>query len=103
MPNSISRGIAYDDPSYESLNVTGATTLDGNVDLGNGASDLIGFHGATAVDQAAFIATIATTALEGSVSASAIVGFSSGKFSLLVGLVNGMQAALIEKGLMAAS
>ena len=92
MPNTKAMGVAYSDPQL----TTGTV-------VGESASDLISFHGAAGVDQAAFIATIATTALEGSVSASAIVGFSSGKFSLLVGLVNGMQAALIEKGLMAAS
>ena len=53
MANSISTGVAYADPSFQSLNVTGATTLDGNVAIGNGAADLIAFHGATAVDQGA--------------------------------------------------
>ncbi len=75
----------------------------GGMCVGLTASELVSFHGATPVDQAAFVATIGTTALEGSVSASAIVGFSAGKFSLLVGMVNSLQAALIEKGLMAAS
>lgn len=71
--------------------------------VGKSSSELIGFHGATPTGQIAFVATIATTALEGSVSASAIVGFSAGKFSLLVGMVNSIQAGLISKGLMASS
>lgn len=73
MANSISIGCAYKDQSidggsvdnspvgattkstgaFTTLNATGATTLDGNVALGNATTDLIGFHGATAVDQGA--------------------------------------------------
>lgn len=117
MANSKAIGAAYSDQAIDGGTVdntpvgattpsTGAfTTLSstGNTTLGNAAGDLISFHGATAVDQAAFIATIGTTALEASVSASAIVGFSVGRFSLLIGMVNGIQALLIEKGLMASS
>ena len=47
MPNSKATGVAYADPSFESLTVTGDCAL------GNAAADLIGFHGATAVDQGA--------------------------------------------------
>lgn len=96
-------GVADSEPTFDTLTVTGATTLNGNVAIGNASSDLVAFHGATAVDQAAFIASIGSTALEGSVSASAIVGFSAGKFSLMIALLNGIQAALVEKGLMASS
>jgi len=39
--------------TFTSLNATGATTLDGNVAIGNAITDLIGMHGATAVDQGA--------------------------------------------------
>lgn len=35
------------------LNASGAATLDGNVAIGNATTDLVGFHGATAVDQGA--------------------------------------------------
>ena len=103
MPNSKATGVAYADPSFESVNVTGATTLDGNVAIGNAASDLIAFHGKTAVDQAAFVATISFVFIEGSVSASALVGFSRGQVSNMVTLLNSMQALLVEKGLMASS
>lgn len=100
MANSKARGVAYDDPSFDSLNVTGATTLDGNVDIGNAAADLIGFHGATAVDQAAFVSTQSINAL----SVSGVVGFtSSTSLSSLIGKVNSIIDLLIEKGLMAAS
>lgn len=100
MPNSISIGSAYSDPSFESLNVTGATTLDGAVAIGNAAADLVGFHGATAVDQAAFVATQSISA----VSVSGVIGFStSASFSSAIGKINSIIDLLIEKGLMAAS
>jgi hypothetical protein len=38
------------------LAVTGATTLNGNVAIGNATTDLVGFYGATAVDQPATVA-----------------------------------------------
>ena len=43
------------------LNATGATTLDGNVAIGNATTDLVGFHGATAVDQGAALTAGLTT------------------------------------------
>lgn len=43
------------------LNATGATTLDGNVAIGNAPTDLVGFHGATAVDQGAALTAGLTT------------------------------------------
>ena len=39
--------------TFTALNATGATTLDGNVAIGNATADLVGMHGATAVDQGA--------------------------------------------------
>jgi hypothetical protein len=84
----------------------GRRVYDGGSDgvtIGAAATDLVSFHGATAVDQAAFIATISYTFIEGSVSASALVGFSRGQISNMLTLLNGIQAALVEKGLMAAS
>ena len=70
--------------------------------MGKSATELVGFHG-SAADQAAFIATISFTFIEGSVSASAFVGFSRGQVSNMVTLLNGIQALLVEKGLMASS
>lgn len=43
------------------LNATGATTLDGNVAIGNATTDLVGFHGATAVAQGAALTAGLTT------------------------------------------
>ena len=42
-----------DDLTTVDLIVSGATTLNGSVAIGNATTDLVGFHGATAVDQAA--------------------------------------------------
>ena len=123
MPNTKAVGVAYSDPAlsgatiddsaiggttaaagaFTTLTASGATTLNGNAAIGNAAADLVGFHGATAVDQAAFKATVSYVYLEGSVSASAFVGFSLGQMSSLLTLVNSMQALLVEKGLMASS
>ena len=123
MADSISIGVAYRDQkidggvidntaiggttaaagAFTTLTASGATTLNGNVAVGNAAADLVAFHGATAVDQAAFVATQSLNYVEASVSASAIVGFSKGGFSNAVTLLNAIQACLVEKGLMAAS
>ena len=89
MANSISKGVAFDDPSVSSLNVTGATTLDGNVAIGNAAADLVGFHGATAVDQAAYTASLSINAL----SVSGVIGFTtSASFSTAILAVNSIIA-----------
>jgi hypothetical protein len=105
MPDT--KGGAIDDTAIGATTAsTGAfTTLSstGTSTIGNAASDLISFHGASAVDQAGFIATISYTFIEGSVSASALVGFSRGQVSNMLTLLNGIQAALVEKGLMASA
>lgn len=75
----------------------------GPAEIGQSASTLVAFHGAAGTVQSSFVAQIGTTFLEASVSVSAIVGFSSGRFSLMIGLINSMQAVLVNKGLMAAS
>jgi hypothetical protein len=89
-------------PSGTDVQYLGANASGGMV-VGSSSSELVAFHGATPTDQPAFVASVGTTVLEGSVSASAIVGYSLGKFSALVTLVNSMQQILIEKGLMASS
>ena len=106
MANSKAVGVAYADPSFGSLAVTGAatvsgaTTLNGNVAIGNAATDLIGFHGATAVDQAAYVASLSINAL----SVSGVIGFTtSASFSTAILAINSLIAMAVEKGLMAAS
>lgn len=114
MADSIAVGVAYKDPAIVGGTVdntpvgattpsTGAfTTLSstGDTDIGNASTDLIGFHGATAVDQAAYTASLSINAL----SVSGVVGFtSSTSVSALVTAVNNIIALLVEKGLMAAA
>lgn len=100
MPNSKAIGVAYSDPSFESLNVTGAATLDGDTAIGNAAADLIAFHGATAVDQAAAILTALTTGV--TVTAGVAAGFANtAQLQALVDSVNAVVVALREKGIIA--
>lgn len=71
--------------------------------IGLSASELVSFHGAAAVDQAAYSATLATTAPV-SAAGSPIFGFSTSAQAIaLTAQVNTITALLIEKGLMAAS
>lgn len=71
-----------------------------SLQVGGAASTLIAFHGASPVDQAAFIATQSINAL----SVSGVVGFtSSTSLSSLVSKVNSIVDALVEKGLLASS
>lgn len=120
MANSKAIGVAYEDQSivggtvdntpvgattastgaFTTLTASGATTLNGNVAIGNAAGDLVAFHGATAVDQAAFVATLSINAL----SVSGVIGYTtSASFSVHAEAINSILACLIEKGLMAAS
>ena len=120
MANSKAIGVAFSDPAivggtvdntpvgattastgaFTTLTASGAATLNGNVAIGNASTDLVAFHGATAVDQAAFVATVSINAL----SVSGVIGFTtSASFSTAITAINSILAALIEKGLMAAS
>ena len=114
MANSKAIGVAYSDPAVDSGTIDNTpigdttrssgkfTTLasNGTSTIGDAATDLVSFHGATAVDQAAFVATVSINAL----SVSGVIGFtSSASFSVAITAINSILAALIEKGLMAAS
>jgi len=76
---------------------------DGNPDgnqLGGASTDLIGFHGATPVDQSAFAATVSVVYL----TVSGIYGFSTAAaMSNTLLLINALQLALVEHGIMASS
>ena len=73
---------------------------DDGASFGQSASDLISFHGASPVDQAAFTATNSI----GAISVSGVVGFSSSAaLSNTLVLLNAIQALLVEKGLMASA
>lgn len=49
-------GVADSEPTFDLLTVTGATTLDGNVTVGNAVGDTIGHYGVAAVSQRALAA-----------------------------------------------
>lgn len=57
MPNSKAVGVAYSDPEFESITITGAQQF------GNESTSLVGFYGATPVDQPATIASVTTGAI----------------------------------------
>lgn len=114
MANSKAIGAAYSDPALDGGTIDNTaigdttrssgkfTTLasNGTSTIGDAATDLISFHGATAVDQAAFAATLSINAL----SVSGVIGFtSSASFSTAITRINDILDCLIEKGLMAAS
>lgn len=114
MANSKATGVAYSDPAISGGTiddtVIGGTTKaagsfttltsTGNTNLGDAATDLVGFHGATAVDQAAYVASLSINAL----SVSGVIGFTtSASFSTAILAINSIIALLVEKGLMASS
>ena len=91
------QGVAMSEEVLDGLAVTGDTQI------GSTAAKLVSFHGATAVDQAAYTATISTT-VPVSAAGSPIFGFqTSAQFIAQAAAVNSILACLIEKGLMAAS
>jgi hypothetical protein len=66
--------------------------------LGQSASDLVGFHGATPTAQRAGAAQAALTGT--TVSATAGRGFkTSAAFNATIALISEMRAALVEKGI----
>lgn len=75
----------------------------GGMTLGLSATELVSFHGATAVDQTAYTATISTT-VPVSAAGSPIFGYqTSAQFIAHTAATNAILACLIEKGLMAAA
>lgn len=89
MANSKSVGTAFSDPQLTSGTV-----------IGENSSAVIAFHGGTGSAQASFVATQSINAI----SVSGVVGFSSSAaLSNALVLLNAIQAALVNKGLMASS
>jgi hypothetical protein len=78
----------------------GKQLSDGNPDgtaLGQSATDLISFHGATPVDQAAVVTAVSTSVLT-----TGLLGFNTtAQANALIAAVNSILVALKEKGLMA--
>ncbi|HEX8106712.1 MAG TPA: hypothetical protein VF516_03240 [Kofleriaceae bacterium] len=100
MANSKAVGVAYSDPQFDSVGVTGNVTISGNALLGDAATDLVGVHGSTGTSQATFVATFSVVA----VSVSGVIGFSSsGAFSNAMTLLNALQTLLVAHGFMASS
>lgn len=86
-----------DGNTNETLNVgrSGQT-----LQLGSATTTLVGFHGTSPCDQAAYTASLSINAL----SVSGVIGFtSSASFSTAILAINSIIAALVEKGLMASS
>ena len=86
--------------------MAGKQLSDGNptgTTLGQSASDLVAFHGASPSDQRAFTASI-SNAPAGGVTQTSPFGFStSAQLIAFIDFVNELQDALIEKGLIASS
>lgn len=70
--------------------------------IGQSATELIAFHGATPVDQAAFVAQLTVGYLINTTT-TGVTFSTTAQMSLFLTLINALQAALVEKGLMAAS
>lgn len=69
--------------------------------LGQSATDLIAFHGASPTDQYALITAVSTT-VPLSVTGNTVYGFqSSDQFNNLIAAVNAVIAMVKEKGLVA--
>ena len=71
---------------------------DDGCQIGGAATDLVAFHGATPVDQAAAIVSVSTSA---AVSVCGYFAFTSAQANGLITAVNAILAALNEKGLIA--
>lgn len=67
--------------------------------IGQSATDKIGLHGVTPVDQAAAITSVAATAA----TSSSPFGYSEAQANAIVTAVNAMLVALREKGIVASA
>lgn len=79
----------------------GLQLSNGNTDgtsLGQSATDLVSFHAATPVSQAAYVAQLSTSA-----GVTGAVGFTSTQAAALLTAVNSLLTMAIDKGLMASS
>lgn len=90
---------AFAGGTVSSLTVTGATVLQGNVDVGNDAADTIGFFGATKVAQPADAAQAAVTITD----VSSVNTDVDTNLDNLATLVNQLRADLISLGLIKGS
>lgn len=105
MANSISRGVAYDDPELTSLSITGAltvagaATLNGNVVVGNAITDTVGFYGTTPITQRAGAAQAALSPASLTTSAGGFGFYTATLAASLVAQVEEIRAMLVAYGL----
>lgn len=82
-------------------NVTKSKKSSGGVQIGQDADDLVGFHGATPVDQRSGSAQ-AAVATTGATNSSPY-GYAEAQANAIVTLLNEIREVLVEKGLMKGS
>ena len=119
MANSKAIGVAYEDQAIvagtinntviggvTAAAVTGTTVtgtslvVSGGATIGDAAADLISFHGAAAVDQAAVITQIGTSV---PVAVCGAYGLTTTQLTAIITGLNAVIVALQEKGLTAAA
>ena len=94
--NGRSLGVAGSTPTLDGLSVGQSTTgVVATVDIGQAATDLVGFHGKAAIAQAATLATIAS----GTAATTATYGTPTPDIATLFTAVNAIQAVLHNKGI----
>jgi hypothetical protein len=95
-------GVAMSEMEFDSVTstsvTTGTLTSTGTTALGNASTDLIAFHGAAPVDQAAAITAVGTSI---PVAACAAFGLTSTQLTAIITGLNSVITALQEKGLLA--
>jgi homogentisate 1,2-dioxygenase len=89
-------GVAVSKPTLDGLTVGGtASGQVATVELGQSATDLVALHGATAIAQAATLATIAS----GTAATTATYGAPTPDIATLFAAVNAIQVVLHNKGI----
>ena len=91
-----SLGVSTSKPTLDGLSVgKTATGVVATVDLGQASTDLVGFHGVTAIAQAATLATI----VSGTAATTATFGTPTPDIATLFAAVNAIQVVLHNKGI----
>ena len=97
MSNSIAVGVAYADPSFQSVAVTGTLSSTGNTSFGDAATDTFGFCGTVAVQSSAI--TAVGTSIP--VAACASFGLTSTQLTAMITGLNAVIVALAAHGITA--
>ncbi len=88
--------------SFTTLTASGATTLNGTVELGNSTADAVGFYGVTGVTQLTS-ASQAAVGVTGATSTTPFGYTTSTQANAIVTLVNELRADLVSLGLIKGS